>query len=556
MFKSRSTFELLSCRFAVSLLIVLAQAAWAQQAAQVEGIVRDPGGKAIAGVHLLLQEDDPPARLEAQTNADGMFVLKVSAGRYKLTLEKSGYGVIEDSFALTPGETKHCELVLRPADASRPPSSESPSTAIKLDDRPSFTVAGVTDSTGSGGHGSETRMRTGETLARETASLTARENKRSNTGSSAASGATVHASESELRAALAKSPRDFAANRGLGEFYFDSQKFREAIVPLETAHQIRPGDYSVGFHLAFAYQACEKFDESRTTVTQTLANSSELKPSEQAELRRLLGDLDEKLNDPLAAEREYERASALDASEQNYFAWGAELLLHGAAAPAVEVFGKGARLHPESARMLAGLGAALYTSGSVGEAARRLCDATDIDRANPTPYLFLGKMQEASSSALPCAEATLARYALDQPSNALANYYYGLAVWKRDRGSQSFHAVQLAETLFRKASDLDPKLDAAYVALGDLYLSREDPQQAIAAYEKAIAGNPRNSAAHYGLGLAYRRTGQNDKAESEIEQYKVLDKAEAAAIELQRKQVRQFLFHLQDQPASRNANPD
>jgi Flp pilus assembly protein TadD len=483
-FRSHSTIDWRALWFRLGLLFVLTQVSSAQQTAHVEGVVRDADGKSVAGVHVTLQVDDPPGHYEAQTRADGTFALSVAAGHYKLTVVKSGYDVIEDSFALAPGDTKHCELILR----------SSQTASFKLDDRPSFTVAGVTDSTGSGGHGSDTRIRTGEALARETANLPPPENK-SSIPESSESGMSPPTSESDLRAALA---------------------------------------------------------------------NGNLKPKEQAELHRLLGNIEEKQNDPLAAEREYERASTLDASEQNYFAWGAELLLHGAATPAAEVFGKGARLHPDSARMLAGLGAALYTSGSADEAARLLCEATDIDPANPSPYLFLGKMQEASSSALPCAEEKLARYAQDQQEQekdqpnhaALADYYYGLAVWKGNRGSGNPGVLRLAKVLFIKACALDTKLDAAYVALGDLNLSRGDMQQAIAAYEKAIAANPRSVGAHYGLGLAYRRIGENEKAENEIAQYKQLDQADAAAVERERKEVRQFLFSLQDQPTGRKATQD
>lgn len=38
--------------------------------------------------------------------------------------------------------------------------------------------------------------------------------------------------------------------------------------------------------------------------------------------------------------REDERAASLDGSEENDFAWGAELRLHRAAVPAIEVFSK------------------------------------------------------------------------------------------------------------------------------------------------------------------------------------------------------------------------
>ena len=61
---------------------------------------------------------------------------------------------------------------------------------------------------------------------------------------------------------------------------------------------------------------------------------------------------------PLAAVREYQRAVELDANEPNLFDWGAELLVHRAVEPAIEVFTKGNRLYPQSSRMLLGLAAA------------------------------------------------------------------------------------------------------------------------------------------------------------------------------------------------------
>jgi Flp pilus assembly protein TadD len=278
-----------------------------------------------------------------------------------------------------------------------------------------------------------------------------------------------------------------------------------------------------------------------------LASGKAAAPDE-ARFRHLLGDLDEKLDDPLAAEHEYERAAELDSSEQSYFAWGAELLLHRAFAPAIDVFGRGVRLHPDSARMLAGLGAALYTSGSAEEAARRLCQASDLEPANPNPYLFLGKMQEAVSTPLPCIEGKLERFAKDQPSNALANYYYALALWKRERGAQTSDSARRTEALLQRAAAIDPQFDSAYLQLGDLYFASADWTAALATYEKAVATNPASSQNHYRLGLTYRRMGEEAKARYEFEQYRELEKKEADQVERQRRELRQFLFVFKDSP--------
>ncbi len=520
----------------------------APQLAQVEGSVRDGAGKPVVDASVHLQELGHSNPSETRTNGDGAFAFSaVPAGTYTVKVAKSGFSdATEDSIKLAPAEKRHCDFVLRSSGASSSHSATPPpSAALELDDRPNFTVAGITDSTGSGGHGSETRMRTGEALARETLQLKAANPAPTTTPEAETGVPATLASEHDLRAAVLQSPHSFEANYNLGEFYFHSERYREAIPPLDTAYHVNPGDYPNALDLALAYEACGEFAQSRERVDRMLTNDRDLDKQKEADLRRLLGNLDEKLEDPLAAQREYERAAALDASEQNYFAWAAELLLHGAAAPAVEVFGRGARLHPDSARMLAGLGAALYTGGSPDEAARHLCEASDLEPANPAPYLFLGKMQEAASSALPCAEQKLARFAQDQPASALANYYYALALWKQNRGSVNSDALQHAQALLEKSSALDPKLDVAYLELGNLHFARGALGEAVAAYQKAIAANPLGSEAHYQLGLAYKRMGENTRAQNEFDRYKQLDKTETAAIERQRRELRQFLFVLQ-----------
>ena len=522
--------------------------------AQVDGIIRDSAGNAIVGASVLLSKENA-SPTETTTDGAGAFSFSaVAAGTYRVTAKKSGFrDAIEDSIKLSPAEKKHCEFVLQ----SLGGPSSSLAAGIELDDRPNFTVAGITDSTGSGGHGSETRMRTGETLAKDTLNLEPSKSEvTSTTAPKDGAGSETRESENALQAALLKNPHSFATNHELGVFYLHSQRCREAIPFLEAAYKLEPGDHANGIDLVLALRACGENSKARDHASQMLANQKSLGERDEADLRRALGDLDEKMGDALGAAREYERAAGLDSSEQNYFVWGAELLLHHAASPATEVFGRGVRLHPDSARMLAALGAALYTSGSADEAAQRLCEAANLEPANPAPYLFLGKMQEAASGPLPCAEQKLARFAQDQPENAFANYYYALALWKRNRGSENTDSLRRAEALLEKASMIDPKLDAADVQLGNLHFARGAFQEAVAAYQKAIATNPAGSEAHYRLGLAFKRIGEKTKAQAEFEQYKQLDKTETAAIERQRRELRQFLFVLKDQPAASRPNPD
>ena len=441
----------------------------------VSGTVCDPGGSPIANASVILQRKaSNAAAVEKKVKDDGTFSFSaLRAGTYVVRARAQGFQETATApMELSRGERKRLDLVLKVGIGGgvmveRPPIAETTASKtgdMRFSDEPNFTVAGVTDWTNVGGHGSDTKLRTSESLARETLALKSRQHEGASASETHGAGAT-------------------------------------------DAH-------------------------------------------------RLAGDRAERSGDPVAAEHEYEEAVRLDPSEQNYFAWGTELLLHRAIKPAAEVFEKGSAAHPKSARMLAGLGAALYASGSYDDAARRLCAAADLQPADPTPYLFLGKMEKSAPDPLTCAQQKLARFANDAPANALANYYYAVSLWKRGRGSENAANLRQAEALLQKAVAADPKLDDAFVQLGVVYAAEGNSQQAISAYKKAIEVNPQSGEAHYRLALAYKRAGQEEKSEQELQLYKQADKTETAAIEQQRREIRQFLIILKNQPQTSAPQPE
>jgi Flp pilus assembly protein TadD len=454
--------------------------------ATVQGTIRDVAGKPVTAAIVLLEEKGSSKNVETRTDAAGAFVLSAEhAGTYTVRAEKSGWrSAVIDSLVLSLGDRKHVDLVLLTLQSSPPESSPSSPSAMEFNDEPNFTVAGVTDWSNLGLHGSVASSRTSESLAKET--LTLKSSAPETTGSS---------------------------------------------------------NWGKQYQVAVADSAKGDFAGAREEVRKALAKADD------AEGHRLLGELDEQMNEPLEAVREYEKAVRMDPSEQNYFEWGTELLLHKAVEPAVEVFTRGYREHPNSARMLTGLGAALYSNGSSDEAAHRLCEASDLQPADPTPYLFLGKIEKTSSAPLPCSEQKLARFAQDRPGNAQANYYYAISLWKREKGSENTAGIEQAEALLEKAVAIDPQLDEAYLQLGILRFARGDFEHAIHDYKKAIEINPQLAEAHRQLGLAYQRTGEKVKAQEEFQAYEQAEKTEAAEIERQRRELRQFLIILKDQPA-------
>jgi Flp pilus assembly protein TadD len=342
-------------------------------------------------------------------------------------------------------------------------------------------------------------------------------------------------SESRLRAALASAPGEFQPNHQLGAFYLAAHRYGEAVPLLQAAYRIAPTNEENERDLVAACEGAGDLKQAREHMTNLLKRKND------AELHRMAGELDEKAGDPLAAVQEYQQAVRLDPSEENYFAWGSELLLHRAVWQAAEVFRSGVNAHPKSARLLTGLGTALFAGARYDEAARSLCEAADLDPANPEPYIFMGKVEIAAPTPLPCIEPKLAQFAQRSPDNSLANYFYAMALLKQQEHSADTAARQQVETLLTKAVSLDAKCSDGYLQLGILAASERNYEKAIGLYQKAIAADPQSGEAHYRLGVAYDHAGEREKAAREFQLHDEIEKRQAAAIERERRDVKQFV---------------
>ena len=348
-----------------------------------------------------------------------------------------------------------------------------------------------------------------------------------------------------MRDAVERQPENFEANQRLGKLLLSESRSSEAIPYLQRASRVRAGDYENTCLLARAYTELARYDDARTTA-QTLLTTPGKSAQQEAEVYHLLGEVAEKQVNPLEAVRDYQRAAELNPSEGNLFDWGAELLLHHAAEPAVEVFRKGTRLYPTSIRMGVGLGVAWYAHGSYEQAAQRLCEASDLNPDDSQPYLFMGKMQSAGAAQAECFAEELARFAKLQPESALANYYYAVSLLKQRKGPEDTESARQVESLLEKAVRLDPRLGDGYLQLGILYADQQDFSRAIVSYQNAVAASPELEQAHYRLAQAYRRTGEKLKAQQELELYQQLSKKKEEQQERQRREIQQFVYTLRD----------
>jgi tetratricopeptide (TPR) repeat protein len=507
----------------------------------VSGTVRDSRGNAIVGAVLWLRAKDGSDPVPARTDAQGGYrFTALREGVYILRVEMEGYGEgVRPSFFLAAQESKRLDVRLEPKSGSEASAAKSPpEPAPAFFDEPQFTIAGVTDTTNLGGHGSDTVVRTREALAKETVSLAS-----TGAASLVSADAPVAAEEEKrLREEVERAPDNFEANHRLGVLLIEKSRAREAVPYLEHAAALNPANYENAYDLARA-NADAGNDERAREDAQTL-----LGRGDGAELHHLLATIDERLGHSLEAVREYDRAAELDPREAYVFDWGSELLLHRAPGPAGEVFQRGNRLFPRSERMLLGLGAALFAGGSYDQAVQRICEASDLDPGDSAPYMFLGRMLKAENAPAGRLVEKLHRFVSLQPQSAQANYYYALGLWKSRKSPAETANRDEIEGLLARAIEIDPAFAAAHLQLGVLRAEQKDYPKAIFEYEQAIHSDAQTEEAHYRLAQLYRQNGEAGKATSELKIYDLMSRNSAEREERERHEIPQFVYTLRDQP--------
>ena len=422
-----------------------------EKSAVVTGMVCDSANRPLANTTVFLESDDHAHKFTVQSDSRGQYRFEaVPSGSYELRVSKSGYGVARNGpFVLHNAESNSVELRL--ATESAVATDKDDSAAVKFSDEIHFSVAGVSDPSNLGGHGSDSVLRTKETLAKETAALK-----------------------------------------------------RETPMPVGPNNNSRPAEDAANMHMRLAEAAESK-------------------------------------GRPLDAVREYQQAAELQPSEAHLFAWGADLLLHGAFEPAIEVFTKGHRLYPSSVRMLLGLSVATYDQGRMEEGKKLLLEACDLDPADPGPYLFLGTILETEKITPPGWTERFKRFASAHAEDALAHYYYAVALAKDELGPEN---LVTSETELKRAVALDPKLGNAYTQLGILCVRQADFPSAISFFQKAIQATPLADEAHYRLAQAYAHMGEAEKASEETELFKQISEQKKNEAERERHKIQQFVYTL------------
>ncbi len=126
----------------------------------VLGTVRDSQKHPMPAAIVRLRVTGGTQTATATTGPDGAYLFpSLKQGTYTVRAEISGYDdAAVAAFLLKPGETKQIDLEFGPLRSAKPQNPPQP----EFFDEPQFTVAGVSDTTNFGGHGSDTVVRTTE----------------------------------------------------------------------------------------------------------------------------------------------------------------------------------------------------------------------------------------------------------------------------------------------------------------------------------------------------------------------------------------------------------
>lgn len=167
-----------SCTFLTALAAVVLSfapsgAVQTSKQGAIEGVVFAGQGP-VAGAMVKLEPENVAGAIEANTNTAGKFVFSgLRAGKYRIVARKEGMQSREMEVVVSvKGEQKGINLHLENARLPHPgPGTRVSSSQVEFADSPDFTVAGITDWTAVGGHGSDSILRTSEALARDTRAL-------------------------------------------------------------------------------------------------------------------------------------------------------------------------------------------------------------------------------------------------------------------------------------------------------------------------------------------------------------------------------------------------
>jgi len=282
-----------------------------------------------------------------------------------------------------------------------------------------------------------------------------------------------------------------------------AHRYSEAAEDFADASRMAPNRVDILFNLALARYYNGQWDGALESAerAKTLGDNGATES--------LLGDIQEKRGDALAAVHSYQAAVALEPNvEQHRLSLATELLKHQTFDAALVVLEQASGLFPQSAHIKILLGLSYYLVDRSPDAIRTLLEATRIAGKDGLAPRYLGEITlQDSATPDPAAVEQLCGFADSHPTNKTANALCGGVLLRvaQENGNASGKAEILRR--LRAAVRVAPEEPLARCQLGKALEWSQSWQEARVQLEKCVRLNPDSPEGHYRLARVYRRIG-------------------------------------------------
>jgi tetratricopeptide (TPR) repeat protein len=492
---------------------LLAQAA---NTALISGQVSSSAGAAVAGAQVVVRSNESGIELHrTMTSRQGNYTLSgLPLGAYKLSASAPGFHDSASRLVILGAASASVNLILSPMDAGTSGPGQPAQPAAEAKPSPlAFSPAGVRGSIAPSGYATglsseetaRVRSRAGELEPSLFASL-----------ASPAANAGC-AQEPALLRAVQQAPGDFDAHHALGAFYLGHGDYAQAIRSLQAARAVAPGDRANTIDLALALFGANRASDAAVLLEPLVTGSGA-----DATLLRLLALVDDASGQPEKAANLYERAAFEDPSATNQYACGLGLIQLGAKAKARTLFATATAAHPESARLLLGLGIAEQLSEHKDAAVTALLRASDADSNDVAPLSLLSEFADLPAPTQVDLRRRVVAYLVAHPDDAEARLTYALTLSRNHSAESGTETRQEIVRQLQRALALNPRMARAHFLLGDNLADAGDLRAATEEFLAGLKLDPADARAHYRLAQVYRRTGEQERSRQEIEEFRAL----------------------------------
>jgi tetratricopeptide (TPR) repeat protein len=306
-----------------------------------------------------------------------------------------------------------------------------------------------------------------------------------------------------LRGAQLPADRLLEVRLRTGEVLSRAHLYGEAAEDLADASRMAPERADIFFNLALARYYNGQLDAALESAerARTIQDSGSTES--------LLGDIQEKRGDALAAVHSYQAAVGLEPNvEQHRLSLATELLRHQTFDAAVVVLEQAAGLFAKSVHIKILLGLSYYLVDRSPDSIRTLLEATRLGGKDGLAARYLGEITlQDTATPDPVAVKQLCAFADAQTMNKTANAFCGGALLRV--AQESGDALGKPEILrrLRAAVRLAPDEPVARCQLGKALEWSQVWQEARTQLEKCVRLNPESPEGHYRLARVYRRLG-------------------------------------------------